>query len=144
MPANIHPLLVHFPIALLLTSVALSWADLLWKGKGFERAAWYTLLLGLAGTVATLITGLIAAQSVPIDSPALATLNTHKLLGIATLVIFGMQAVCARRSKGVYSPRKRILHTAIQLVGVGLIVAVGFLGGELVFTYGVGVATLAP
>jgi len=27
---------------------------------------------------------------------------------------------------------------------VGLIVAVGFFGGEVVFTYGVGVATLAP
>jgi uncharacterized membrane protein len=144
MPANIHPLLVHFPIALLLTSVALSWAGLLWKGKGLEQAAWYTLLLGLAGTVVTLITGLIAAQSVPIDSPAQATLNTHKFFGIATFVIFGLQAMCAWRNKGRYSPGKRILHTAIQLGGVALIVAVGFFGGELVFTYGIGVGTLAP
>jgi hypothetical protein len=44
----------------------------------------------------------------------------------------------------VYSPGKRILHTAIQLVGVGLIVAVGYFGGELVFTYGVGAAAFAP
>jgi uncharacterized membrane protein len=144
MPPNIHPLLVHFPIALLLTSVALSWAGLIWKGPGFQKAAWYTLLLGLAGTVVTVITGLIAAQSVPAGSPALATLNSHKLLGIATFVVFGMQAICHMRHRGVYSPGKRILHTAIQLVGVSLIVAVGFFGGELVFTFGVGVAALAP
>jgi uncharacterized membrane protein len=144
MPPNIHPLLVHFPIALLLASVVLSWADLLWKGKNFERAAWYTLLLGLTGTVVTVATGLIAAQDVPPGSPAQATLNTHRLLGVATFVVFGLQAICAWRNKGVYSPGKRALHTAIQLVGVALIVTVGFFGGELVYTYGVGVAALVP
>lgn len=144
MPTNIHPLLVHFPIALLLTSLALSWAGRLWKGRDLEQAAWYTLLLGLAGTIATVITGLIAAQGVPADSPAQATLNTHRLLGIATFIVFGLQAVCRWRSRGVYSPRKRVLHTVVQLIGAALIVAVGFFGGELVFTYGVGVAAFAP
>jgi uncharacterized membrane protein len=144
MPTNIHPLLVHFPIALLLTSVGLSWAGRLWKGKGFDQAAWYTLLLGLAGTLVTVITGLLASQSVAADSPAMATLTTHKYLGIATLVVFGLQAVCAWRSKGVYSSRKRILHTAIQLLGVALIVAVGLFGGELVYTFGLGMAAPAP
>ena len=77
MPTNLHPLFVHFPIALLLSSVAFSWAGRLWQGKNFDQAAWYTLLLGLAGTLVTLITGLLAAQGVPADSPALATLNTR-------------------------------------------------------------------
>jgi uncharacterized membrane protein len=93
----------------------------------------------LLGTLATLVTGLMAAQNVPADSPALATLNAHKFLGIATFVVFGLQAVCAWRSKGVYSSGKRVLHIVIQLIGVGLIVAVGFFGGELVYTFGVGV-----
>lgn len=144
MPTNLHPLFVHFPIALLLSSVALSWAGRLWQGKNFDQAAWYTLLLGLAGTLVTVITGLLAAQGVPAGSPALTTLNTHKLLGIATFVIFGMQAICAYRSKGIYSPGKRILHTVIQLIGVALIVAVGLFGGELVYTFGVGVSTVSP
>ena len=135
MPTNLHPLFVHFPIALLLSSVAFSWAGRLWQGKNFDQAAWYTLLLGLAGTLVTLITGLLAAQGVPADSPA---------LGIATFVIFGIQAICAYRSKGVYSPGKRILHTVIQLIGVALIVVVGLYGGELVYTFGVGVSAIAP
>ncbi|NJN43840.1 MAG: hypothetical protein HC806_03260 [Anaerolineae bacterium] len=56
MPSNIHPLLVHFPIALLLSYVALDWGGRIWKGKALTEASWYTLLLGLAGTVVTLIT----------------------------------------------------------------------------------------
>jgi uncharacterized membrane protein len=39
MPANLHPLLVHFPIALLLSYVALDWGGRLWKGKAFTEAA---------------------------------------------------------------------------------------------------------
>lgn len=144
MPTNLHPLIVHFPIALLLSSVALSWAGRLWQGRGLDQAAWYTLLLGLAGTVVTLITGLLAAQSVAAGSPALATLTIHKFLGIATFVVFGMQAVCTWRSKGVYSRRKRVLHTVVQLVGVALIVAVGLYGGELVYVFGLGMPAVAP
>lgn len=137
---NVHPLLVHFPIALLLTSVALDWASIRWRGKGLEQAAWYTLLLGLAATVLTLITGLLAAQAVPANSPAAATLNIHKVLGIVTLVVFGLQAVCHWRHHGVYSPGDRIKHTIVQLIGVALIVTLGWFGGELVYTFGVGVA----
>lgn len=136
----LHPRLVHFPIALLLTSVALSWVSLRWKDKELDRAAWYTLVIGLMGTVFTLISGLIAARGVPADSPAMATLNLHKFLGIATLVIFGIQAICHIRSRGVYSPAKRALHIGIQFIGVALIVAVGFLGGELVYTFGINVS----
>lgn len=140
MPANLHPLFVHFPIALLLSSVALSWAGRFWPGKGLDQAAWYTLLLGLAGTVVTLLSGLVAAQGVAADSPAMATLNIHRLLGIATFVLFGVLAIWSWRSKGAISGSKRTLYTLLQIVGVVLIVAVGFFGGELVYTFGLGVA----
>jgi hypothetical protein len=39
------------------------------------------------------------------------------------------------------SRNKRILHTVIQAVGVALIVAVGLYGGELVYAFGVGMAS---
>ncbi len=140
MPANLHPFLVHFPIALLLTSIVLYWAGLRWENKGFEQAYWYTHILGLAGTLFTIISGFVDARDVLPGDPALATLNTHKVLGIATLLVFSALAVCHVRSKGEYSPAKRVLHTVIQLIGVGLILAVGFFGGELVYVFGVGVA----
>ena len=136
---NLHPLLIHFPIALLLSSVAFYWAGLRWKERGLDKAASYTLWLGLVGTAVSIISGLVAAQSIPLDSPAMQTLTIHKFLGIATFVIFGIQAICARRSKGIYSPAKRMLHTVIQLSGVSLIIAVGYFGGELVYTFGIGV-----
>jgi uncharacterized membrane protein len=144
MPTNLHPLLVHFPIALLLSYVALDWGGRIWKGRAFTEAAWYTLLLGLAGTLVTLITGLIAARGVPADSPALATLNVHKFISIATFAIFSIQAFCYARNRGKYTPGKQALHTVIQLAGVALIATTGYFGGELVYTFGVGVTALIP
>lgn len=141
---NLHPLIVHFPIALLISSVALDWAGRRWTGRGLDKAAWYTLLLGLAGLVFALISGFRAGSAVPADSPALATLGAHKILGIATFVVFGLQAVCAWRRHGAYSSTQRVLHTGVQVLGVALIVALGYLGGELVYTYGVGVAMQTP
>lgn len=140
----LHPRLVHFPIALLLTSVIVDWVSHRWKREELDQVAWVTLLIGLAGAVLALIAGLIAAQAVPADSPATTTLNLHKILGIGVLIIFGLQAVCRWRNKGEYSRGKRILHTFIQIAGVALIVAVGTLGGELVYTYGIGVSTAIP
>lgn len=140
---NLHPLIVHFPIALLLTNVALDWAGLVWKNRSFAQAAWYALLLGLAATVFTLVTGLIAAQGVPADSPAMSTLNAHKILGIVAFVLFAVLTVWRWRSKGTYSPIGRALHSAVQLTGVALIVVLGYMGGELVYTFGIGVAALA-
>ena len=144
MITNLHPLFVHFPIALLLSSVAFSWAGRFWPGKGLDQAAWYTLLLGLVGTVFTLGSGFVAAQSVAADSPAMTTLNLHRLLGIATFVIFGALALWSWRSKGVFTGNRRLFFTTLQVAGVALIVAVGFYGGELVYTYGVNVASTVP
>lgn len=142
MPANFHPLFVHFPIALLLSSVALSWVAHFWPGKDLNQAAWYTLLLGLTGAALTLITGFLDAQRVPLNSPAISTLNIHRALGISTFVIFGALAIWSWRSKGAIGGRSRTLYTVLQVVGVALIATVGFLGGELVYTFGLGVATM--
>jgi hypothetical protein len=61
-------------------------------------------LLGLIGTLVTLISGLIAARGVPADSPALATLTIHKFIALGTFVIFGIQAFCYARNRGKYTP----------------------------------------
>ena len=144
MITNLHPLFVHFPRALLLSSVALNWADRRWPDKSMEPASWYMLLLGLAGTVFTLLSGLVAAQGVPIESPAAATLSIHRLLGIVTFALFGILAIWRWRSKGALSGNRRLAFTLMQVVGIALIATVGFYGGELVYTFGIGVANTGP
>ncbi len=134
-----HPIIVHFPMALLTVSVFFYWAALRWKGRGFESAYWYTHLVGLAGAALAVVTGLLGAQAIPADSPAMDTVNLHKFLGLGTLAVFTVLAICHWRNRWEYSPRRRMLHTAVQVLGLVLIVATGLFGGELVYSFGIGV-----
>ena len=134
----LHVLIVHFPIALLLTSVALSWASLIWKDKSFDKASWYSLLLGLVATLVAIPTGLASASGIPADSAAMVAVNPHRILGISTFVVFALQAVIVWRSKAEMSVGVRVTLIALQVIGAVILIVLGYFGGELVYRYGVG------
>lgn len=136
---NLHPLIVHFPIALLMTSVALDWTHHLWPRFNLERGALITHLLGWVASLFTVATGLLAARSLSVEGPAVSALASHRALGLAVVVVFGLLGVCRLRNPNP-SPRLRIVHFLVQIAGLALVAASGYMGGELVFTYGLGVA----
>lgn len=94
MPAAIHPLLIHFPVALLLTGTA----ALLWSifrsisNTGLQSFISGALGLGYAGLVLAVITGLYDLQASP---KALARENwvtitvLHLICGVLLLAVYG-------------------------------------------------------
>ncbi|MEK7829310.1 MAG: DUF2231 domain-containing protein, partial [Deltaproteobacteria bacterium] len=87
---RIHPMLVHFPIALLITSVFLDFLRLVTKRDNFERSAFHLLFLGALGSIPAIIFGHIAAD-VASDRPHIAdTIETHEALGFITALSFIM------------------------------------------------------
>ena len=58
----IHPMAVHFPIALLSASVLFDLLSSRWQSDGLRAASWSMLLLGLGGAVVAVITGAIAEE----------------------------------------------------------------------------------
>src|SRR5690349_5932541 len=53
----LHPMIVHFPIALLFASVALDWAGYWFKQSNLTRAGFYVLVLGALGSGVAALTG---------------------------------------------------------------------------------------
>ena len=84
----IHPMLIPFPIGLLVFSLI---ADLiyLWRGNPVweNYIAFYTLLGGIIGAAAAAIPGLIDWATLT-DSAAVKVANWHARVNIITLVIF--------------------------------------------------------
>src|SRR6266404_1382643 len=84
----IHPMLIPFPIALLVFSLI---ADLiyLWQGNPIWESylAFYTLLGGLIGGAAAAIPGLIDWATLT-DRDAVRVANWHARVNIITLAIF--------------------------------------------------------
>lgn len=86
--AELHPIVVHFPIALLIVSVACDSAAVFLRRAGLTTTATWALVFGVPGAGAALLSGWISEHDV---SAALAgsILHLHKVCAVLTTVLFG-------------------------------------------------------
>ena len=140
---SIHPMIVHFPIALLFAAGV---ADLVSVAPG--RLSWLrrtTVALYAAGAVAALIamrSGQVAAGALQLPPAAQAILHDHEEWGERTVWYFGILAlvrlVAMWRDHQVRLPLRAVL-LALGLGGLLLVLETGEHGAQLVFQQGVGV-----
>ena len=142
---NWHPVVVHFTVALLLTASVLFVAGTLLRarpsGGAATIAARWNLGIGLLVTAATLITGWWAYNSVAHDEVSHANMTVHLRWALGTALAFVAAAVAAwydrRRPAGA-----GIVLIALLAAGSGALAVTGWLGGENVYRYGLGVMAL--
>ena len=135
----IHPMLIPFPIGLLVFSFI---ADLifLWSRNPIwkDYIAFYTMLGGIIGAAAAAIPGFIDWATLT-DRAAVKVANWHARVNIITLVIFIASFYLRTTSGAAWVPSMPMLPVILSVVGViGLSIA-GWLGGQLVFRQGVAV-----
>ena len=84
---NIHPLLVHFPIALLSVFFILDLAGTLAKKNPWRAGASFLLYFGTVAAAATVTAGLIAAGSVAHGDEVHDIMERHKAIGLSVLTL---------------------------------------------------------
>lgn len=133
-----HVVLVHFPIALFLTGVALHFAAVWTKRASFAAAAYVNLTLAAISTFPVLATG-VAAWRWQLEGQHLkGILLLHLLLGCASgaiIVLVWCMHFRARRGTNATVPTHCYL---LELAGVILIGITGYLGGILSGVNGAG------
>lgn len=151
---NWHPIFVHFTIGLLGSSVVLFLvATLICKAPVQNYLAIMargTLWLGVLMTVATVLTGLQAFDTVPHHSAEqhLAMLD-HRNWALSTAALFIFLALWSLianwRGKSAFRGVRHVVFLVLILVAGSLLLTTGYKGGELVFRHGIGVlAVPAP
>lgn len=86
--AELHPILVHFPIALLLTSVAIDFLAVIFRRASLVEGATWTLMLGAPSAVVALGSGWLSEHDVN-AAAAPELLHLHKVCAVAATAIFG-------------------------------------------------------
>ena len=126
-----HVVLVHFPIALFLTGVALHFAAVWMKRASLAAAAYVNLTLAAISTFPVLATGVAAWQWQLEGQRLKGTLLLHLLLGCASgvtiLLVWCLHFRARSRANTVPSASSLLL----ELAGVILIGITGYLGGIL-------------
>lgn len=136
----IHPMLVHFPIALLSAAVFFDLLGPRWREEECRTASLYTLMLGLAGALAAVISGHMAEEAVEHSGVPESVLELHEGLGFATFWIFlGLLGWRFVTGLGIISER-RAVSVGLGMVGIVVLLAASYYGGSLVYDYGAGVS----
>lgn len=136
----VHPALVHYPIALVTLSVLADVIGFTVGSQSLQNAGWWALLGAAIGAALTLIAGLFDMTREKIEPAAHRRVHTHMKVG---LTLFAVLAGLTVWRWLIYSslayPISWTYLVAACLV-LGLTFFQAWLGGELVFADGVGVA----
>ena len=136
---NIHPILVHFPIALLSCFVAAELFATVLKNENLRIAASWMLYLGTLGAMATVFTGFLAAQSVAHSAEVHEVILKHKAFGLTVLGLSLCLSLWRLLSRARFSPVGSGIHLLLGIVMLGVMLLGADLGGLMVYKYGVNV-----
>lgn len=137
---NIHPLLVHFPIALLFFAAAMDFLTFFVPEKWWnETMTVITYVIGFISIVVVYFTGNMAAGSLHPVSPAVQhAIEQHRTWALGALWFFAIYTLLRLflYFTGKMSQLKwHLLLFLISFGGLFLLFKTGEYGGELVFKY---------
>jgi uncharacterized membrane protein len=145
---HIHPILVHFPIVLLpiavvLDTIAVSRHGNLGTIKGLSAVSLVALTVGTLAALAAALFGSLAMEVAVQKGYTEALFEDHESLAWTTVSFFGaltcFRAYAWRREINLAGVRGWSI-VAAGMLGVTILIATAFHGGELVYNHGVNVA----
>ncbi|HEU4433972.1 MAG TPA: DUF2231 domain-containing protein [Pyrinomonadaceae bacterium] len=133
----VHPMIIPFPLALWTTSFVVDVLFYFLRHPTLLVISKFMLGAGCLGAVVAAIPGIVDWSTIK-NGEVKKAANWHARLNIAALVVFAISFFLRLGSYSELVGRKLTIPFLLSLVGMILISISGWLGGELVFRYGVG------
>ena len=135
---NIHPVVVHFPIAFLVGAALFYFLSWVVRNQTFATTAFLLLILGTLAAAAAVGTGLYGEEGVMVSfSVRDHLLEPHEKLMLATLGVsigLSLWAIIARP----FPKKKRLLFLFLLLVLLGVMSVGADYGARMVYDYNAG------
>lgn len=136
---NMHPLWVHFPIALLSLFLLVDFVAVVSRKVEWRTFASGLLFLGTLFAGLTMIAGLLAAHSVPHGGDVHEIMENHEHLGISVFLLSLALSGWRWLSKSRIEGPANVLFLILSTVLVVLLLFTADLGGYMVYKFGVAV-----
>ena len=135
---NIHPLVIHFPIAFLMGAALFYYAAWILRKDDWAKTGFWILLLGALSLAAAVGTGLYAEDGVMVALDVRQNLLLpHKQYMIATSVLCFVVTLWAIVQRP-FPKKGRIVFLILLLTMVGTMTLGADFGGRMVYDYNAG------
>ena len=137
---DIHSLIVHFPIALLVVGVICDAIGIFNQRDFLLKTGYLLFSLGALTAIVAALTGDSAAELAQhIDNIAI-DLDDHDTLGtVTTLLAVAITLIRTHLNfKKQFTGTIRYIYLILALIVAGLVCTAGYTGGHLVYHYGAG------
>ena len=140
----IHPVLVHFPIALLALSVAADLVAFFTNIESLRSTGWWALTGAALGGVVTVAAGVFDMRRATLNEEVHHRVHQHMKVGFTLLAV--IVALTVWRWTIFKQPGLAVsaIYLDCALIAMALTGFQGWLGGELVYTYGIFVKDAGP
>lgn len=138
---NVHPMLVHFPIAIIILAVFLDFVYLIWKKDWLRNSVMALFPFAVLAGLVTYLSGKQAIDSVSVPMNAELTASYHADWALYTLLYFSCYTAIRAFLFWKKIDGKRFIAILLFLAGLAgcaLLAKTADLGGKLVYKYGVG------
>lgn len=136
---NIHPMLVHFPLAFLSTFFVLDVAGTLAKKQHWRNVASWLLYFGAVTALFTVIAGFMAANSVAHGDNVHDIMERHEHFGVSVLSLAILLSAWRAKSGGTIQGGANVFFLMLSALLCVLMTLGADLGGLMVYKYGVAV-----
>ena len=129
-----HPMIVHFPLALLLLGFLAEVIPVFYKKDAcLPRMGFYLLLTGTLGAIAAVLTGLLFTPDFTGEAGKIKA--THEMFGLITtgLALVTSLFYIYFIRKGKVSPELQRISLALYTLTAMSVAVTGFFGGNLVY-----------
>jgi uncharacterized membrane protein len=130
--AKLHPLLVHFPIGLLVTGTLFELYGNFRGEKIVAKAGSFNIKLGFWCSIPVAVIGFFGLMSIELKDEFKPFVVKHLFFTFSTIIIFFCVIILSRFR---YKTWCNVLHHFLLIVGLFTVLNAGFYGGELVHRF---------
>lgn len=134
---HLHPMIVHFPVALIIVGFIAEVVSLFFKSeKCLSKTGFYLMILGTLAAIAAWLTGQLFTDH-PYEGGILSIFEKHKTGALITMIVmitgslFRIWLVVKRKEQ----TKLKWIAFSFYLLGFAAVSFTGFIGGSMVYNF---------